>query len=369
MFFERGLRLLRGGGRCALIVPSGFATDQQCGPLRRRLLERTVVDTFTTVDNHDGIFPIHRSLKFLLLTFTAGGATAAVPMRSGVRSCETLDRVPDAGIDRDAVLLQKTLIERISGEGLELPDLRCEEDVRIVSGITFRVPASSDPAGWNIHFGRELNATDDKPHFTAGPGLPIVEGKHLRPFGVDACPVRFRIPQRAAAVLLDPARTFGRDRLAYRDVASPTNRTTLIAAIVPRNVVTTHTVFCVKEGLEPEEQHFLCGILNSYVANYLVRMRVGTHVTTAIVARLPIPKPERSHPLFTGIASVARSLAAQWNPADDRRLNAMAGYLYGLDQAGFARVVSTFPLIDAAERSAAVAEFERIASKASGNAG
>ena len=90
--------------------------------------------------------------------------------------------------------------------------------------------------------------------------------------------------------MLDPPTTFGRDRLAYRDVASPTNRQTLIAAIVPREMVTTHTVFCVKETLDEEAQQFLCGILNSYVANYLIRMRVGTHVSAAIVARLPVPQ-------------------------------------------------------------------------------
>ena len=57
--------------------------------------------------------------------------------------------------------------------------------------------------------------------------------------------------------------------------------------------MTTHTVFCVKETLDEEAQQFLCGILNSYVANYLVRMRVGTHVSAAIVARLPVPRPDR----------------------------------------------------------------------------
>ena len=74
-------------------------------------------------------------------------------------------------------------------------------------------------------------------------------------------------------------------------MASASNRLTLIAAIVPAHVVTTHTLFCLKGNVNPDVQLFLCGILNSFVANYLVRMRVNTHVTVSIMERLPVPRP------------------------------------------------------------------------------
>jgi hypothetical protein len=360
LFFERSVRLLKPGGRCALILPSGFATDQGSARLRRHLLERTTVDTFTTIDNRDGIFPIHRSLKFLLLTFTNGGTTATVPLRSGIRSSDVLDCVPDSGIDLAALPVPRSTVARVSGEGLALPDVRTALDLEILAGITVRVPATDHPAGWHIHFGRELNASEDRPYFTSRGDLPIVEGKQLRPFGVDAARPRFRIARDKAASLLEPAKTFGRERLAYRDVASPTNRQTLIAAVVPRDMVTTHTVFCVKEVLDEEAQQFLCGMMNSYVANYLVRMRVSTHVSAAIVARLPMPRPDRRDPLFLAVAAGARLLAAQWDGEAFARLNAAAARLYGLGEPEFSHVVGTFPLVDPRERTAAIAEFHRI---------
>jgi hypothetical protein len=203
-----------------------------------------------------------------------------------------------------------------------------------------------------------LNATEDRPHFTQRGDLPVVEGKQLRPFGIDAMAPRFWIARETAATLLDPSATFGRNRLAYRDVASATNRQTLIAAIVPKDMVTTHTVFCVKEALEDEAQQFLCGILNGYVANYLIRMRVGTHVSAAIVARLPVPRPDRRDPLFAAIAGAARLLAARWNSEVLARLNAAAARLYGLTAAEFSHVVATFPLADPGERAAAIATFQ-----------
>src|ERR671924_3123 len=80
-----------------------------------------------------------------------------------------------------------------------------------------------------------------------------------------------------------------RARLAYRDIASATNRLTLIAAIVPARAVTTHTLFCLRTPLSLERQLVLCALLNSFVANYLVRLRVNTHVTAAIMSKLHVP--------------------------------------------------------------------------------
>ena len=42
------------------------------------------------------------------------------------------------------------------------------------------------------------------------------------------------------------------------------------------------------------DQYFLCGLFNSFVVNYLVRLRVSTHVTTALVERLPVPTREQA---------------------------------------------------------------------------
>ena len=361
MFLERSASLVRPRGRIGLILPSGLASDHGASPLRRHLFERTDVDTFVTFENRDGIFPIHRGLKFLLMTSTNAGMTSAVPCRSGLRVPQLLDRLPDTGVDPSAVLVPRTLLERAGGPGLAVPDVRCREDVEILSRVAFTVPALGDAAGWNLRFGRELNATDDRHHFVRAPiggALPVVEGKQIAPFVVDVERSRFGIPRATARTLLDPARTFDRPRLAYRDVAASTNRLTLIAAIVPAGTVTTHTLFCSKDDLDTDELRFLCGMFNSFVANYLVRFHVGTHVTTAIVSRLPMPRPGRRSRPFEEIPSVVAGLIA--DPGDrarHARLQGAAAHAYGLSAAQFARVLETFPLIPRSERDAALAAF------------
>ena len=361
LFLERMLCLLRQGGRLGVILPSGLATDQGTAPLRRALLERSSIDTFVSFENRDGVFPIHRSLKFLLLSATTSGETATLPCRFGVRNPEALDDLPELGPDPAAIPINRRLIARVSGEDLAIPDVRCALDVDVLAQIAFTTPALGDTDGWNVQFGRELNATDDRGHFHAARqrggehDLPVIEGKHLAPFVVNVGASRLRIRADAAAALVDPARTFRRMRLAYRDVAAATNRLTLIAALVPAGTITTHTLFCLKNALTEDCQRYLCAIFNSYVANYLVRLRVNTHVTTGIIDRLPVPKPPQDSLPFIELASLGASLSG--NPTDaglHARLQAAVACVYALDRKQFRHILDTFPLVPIADRDAAM---------------
>lgn len=364
LFAERALSLVRKGGRLGLVLPSGFAIDHGCAALRRAVLDSTGVDTFVSIENRDGLFPIHRGLKFLLLAATAGGSTQSLPCRGGIRSPDTLDVLPD-GDDRGTVELPRALLDQVSGDQLAIPDVRTAIDAAILSRIAFSVPPLSGPGGWNVAFGRELNATDDREHFVAAPGsdgdYPIVEGKQITPFAVDAHASRFCIAPRDAGRLLGSSRPFTRARLAYRDVASASNRLTLIAAIVPPRIVTTHTLFCMKADVDLEIQHFLCGVFNSFVANYLVRLRVNTHVSVAIIERLPVPRPPRDSPAFLDVVRLSRALASTPGDRDAAaRLQASVGFLYGCTDAEFQHVLDSFPLVPVEERYAAMARLPEI---------
>jgi len=178
---------------------------------------------------------------------------------------------------------------------------------------------------------------------------------------VDAC--RYRIPRGVASRLLDPSATFGRARLAYRDVAGAANRLTLIAAIVPAGSVTTHTLFCLKTPLAPLEQWFLCGVLNSFVANYLVRPWVTTHVRTGVIARLPVPRPDTASEELAAIAWLASSLSTSPGPEDDPaypRLQALVARLYRLTPAELAHVLGTFTLVPEHQKEATRRGFEEL---------
>ncbi len=366
MFAERALALLRRKGRLGLVLPSGFGTDHGCAALRRHVLRSTVVDSFVVVENREGLFPIHRGLKFDLVTLTKADDTvkppdtASLPLRCGLRSTGEFDRLPDRGPDPEALSVSLGLIEQLSGEQLAVPELRTALDARIAGDIAFAFPALGDEAGWNLRFGRELNATDDRPHFsTGGEGLPIIEGKQVTPFAVDLRASRYRIAPSTAARVMG-RRPFEHGRVAYRDVASSTNKLTLIAAVLPAGTITTHTLFCLRTPLDEDGQHFVAGMLNSFVANYMVRLRVTTHVTVSIIERLRVPRPERASSGFRGVAQSARVLSSDPGDVDTQSgLQAAAARLYGLDREAFAHVLSTFPLVDERLRAGALSAFVR----------
>ena len=358
LFLERAMALTRPGGRLGLVLPSGFATDHGSARLRRLLMNTCDVDTLVGFDNRGGVFPIHRSVRFLLLTATAGQSTKEFACRLGEHDTAILDRLDeDVSPATPTMRLSPALLERLSGPDLTIPELRTATDLAIVERAASLFPPLGSERGWNAHFGRELNATDDREYFHApGSGLPIVEGKQLQPFRTRLSAARRAIAVADAKRLVGPGR-IDRPRLAYRDVASATNRLTLIAAILPAGCVSTHTVFCLRTPMPLREQHFLCGLFNSFVVNYLVRLRVTTHVTTATIERLPIPRREDSPGAFREIAARARVLSHRDDRSSAVRLQVLVARLYQLTVAELQHVLGTFPLVAQEERDAVLAGY------------
>jgi hypothetical protein len=331
------------------------------------MLDHCDVDTLTGFDNRKAIFPIHRSVRFVLFTATTGRATTSIKCRFGIDDPAVLDQVPDEG-DRAGdpvypILLTPVLLRRLAGEHLTIPELHTARDLAILERIIHRFPRLADHAGWNAQFGRELNATDDKSHFTressVPPGMPVLEGKHIEPFICHPEDSTLMIDEHTAAGLIDPACSFARVRLAYRDVASSTNRLSLIAAILPSGVITTHSLFCLKIPLPDDDQHYLCGMLNSFVANYLVRQVMTTHLGSTTVEDLRVPRLSSSSEEFQEISRLARSLSRGPAPKDAARLHAAAAWAYQLTLEDFRHVLTTFPLVPEPERAAALDAFRR----------
>jgi hypothetical protein len=358
LFLERSIALATSGGRLGMVLPSGLVSDHGSAALRRQLLTQCDIDALVGFDNHHAVFPIHRSVKFVLVTASRGSSTRTIACRLGEHDPASLEAVGDEPADASSwfpVRLTPALLQRVSGDDLAIPDVRAPVDLAILErAATLFAPLGSDE-GWCARFGRELNVTEDREHF--GPprtGLPIIEGKQIQPFAVDLGAARFSIHPDKARQLLEPAR-YERSRLAYRDVASATNRLTLIAAILPKGCVSTHTVFCLRSPFARQEQDFLCGLFNSFVLNYFVRLRVTSHVTTAIVERLPVPVRHHRPRSFREIAALARLLTRRHDDGAFAMLQALVAGLYQLSGAEFEHVLGTFPLIPKETRDAALA--------------
>ena len=360
-FLERSLSLARRGGRVGLVLPWGLASDDGAAALRTLLLDRAATDTIVGLDNGRALFPIHRGLRFLVVVASPGGPRREIQARFGVRTPDELDRLRDdvecpTYVESSyPVRLTPERLERLTGPTRRIPDVRRPRDLDLLERLSDRFPRLGDSDGWNARFGRELNVTDDRRAFGRR-GLPVIEGKHVMPFSVAAEAAHFHIDRDIAAQLL-PTRPFEVPRLAYRDVSGVANRVSLIAAIVPANVVTTHTLFCLRNAVSIEQQHFLCALFNSYALNAIARMLMGGHLTTSLVEGLPVPAWTNS-PAQRRIARLAVTLSRRHDSSRvAAALHAAVARLYGLDDKSFAHILEGFPLVPAENRALARALF------------
>lgn len=360
-FVDRSLSLVRAGGRIGLVLPWSVATDDGAAALRARLLTDTAIDMLAGLDNTNALFPIHRSLRFAVISATAGGPTQRMRATFGIRTTDDLDALPARG---DAPMRNVSLspddLALAGGPQQRIPDTRRPGDLDLLLSLNrrFRRLGSSD--GWGVSFGRELNATDARVHVTSGDcaGIPVIEGKHITPFVVDTAGAG-RIAPAVLGHMID-VRRLDRSRLGYRDVSGVGNRLTLIAAVVPSGIVTTHTILCSRTPLDAGHQHFLCALFNSLVLNAVVRMLMGSHVTTTLAASLPVPE-WRGDRVDRQIVALARRLAERRPPADaGARLQALVAHRFELTRDELEHLLDGSPGVPSGERAAVVLWFERI---------
>jgi hypothetical protein len=251
-------------------------------------------------------------------------------------------------------LLSRALLERGSGRTEAVPWLRDGDQVQLLEHLVGFPRLGGAP--WHLAFGRELNATEDRgvlrTHRPEGPSLAVVDGKHLQPFAVVPPQDGRWLAHDDAARMLTGER-WRHWRLAYRDVSSPTNARSLIAALLPPGCVSTHTLFCLRTPIGLATQLYLCGMLNSLVADWFVRRYLGGHVTTRLIATLPVPwLPSRDAGWRQMVRLVIRLMRDGSDEPAHAALQTLAADIYGLSHAARRVVAADFPRLSSAVRLA-----------------
>lgn len=176
-------------------------------------------------------------------------------------------------------------------------------------------------------------------------------------------------------------------RIAFRDVARATDTRTMIAALVPPEIVITHQApYLLWPKGTPRDQAFLLGVLSSRILDWYARRVVEAHLTFHLFNNFPIPDADvDDDPVARRVVEVAGRLAAvderyaEWaaevgvpvgSVTDEAakqdlicELDACVAHLYGLDEDDLAVVYETFHEgADYSEHHRAVlAHFRRIA--------
>jgi hypothetical protein len=153
-------------------------------------------------------------------------------------------------------------------------------------------------------------------------------------------------------------------RIAFRDITNRTNTRTLVAALLPPEVVCTHKapVLVWSKGADTDRA-YLIGILSSRICDWYTRRWVEMTMSFTIFNTIPCPKMDSSHLLYGEMVQAAGRLScpdkrfAKWAKAvgvecgplnsEDKqalvdRVDATSALLYGLSEQELETVFETF---------------------------
>jgi hypothetical protein len=407
LFLERCYRVLRDGGYCGILVPPGIYSDLGAKRLRELLFSETDLAVLFGLSNEKFIFEgVHHSFRLCILAFRKGGSTTSFTAAFRINpreaiSAERLDWFFTTSSEH--LTLTWDLVRRLSPGSFSVLEFKNAMDLSIANKVSkFPLLGSEGGESGVVHLASEFHMTNDSHLFktSSGPGrLPLYEGKMIHQFTVERQDPKYWLDEgEARRALLGREPDNGLEleyqgyRAGFRDVARSTDERTMIMTILPRRVFCNHTlptavVHSVDGKLGLRSCLFLCAVMNSFAADYLLRQRVTTHLTFFNLYQLSLPRLQEESAVFKAIVShsarlscVSQEFADLWedvmgspwseqvvatSPADRALLRAdldgLVAHLYGLTEDEFAYILSTFPVVSESVKDAALAAYRALA--------
>jgi len=377
LFAEQCFNLLRKGGYCGIVIPSGIYTDLGAKQLREMLFSQTKITGLFCIENRKGVFEnVDSRFKFLVLTFEKESETKEFPAAFMRHDVGELDRFPQEG----AIELSVDLVRRLSPDSLSIMEFKNETDMAIVEKLVpFPMLGEELSAKWNVILNREFDMSNDSAlfHQTRQNGdFPLVQGNMIHQFDhAFAAPKYWIDSHEGRACILGRSKDseqilpYQRFRFVHRRIARNTDTRTAIACVMPPNRFCADTAQTTRNIIQANHLVFLVALFNSFVADWEVRQRVTAHMDMHFVYRMRIPRLTEKDEGFCPIVNRAARLICTTPEFDDlakevglkshkdgatdpverarlrAELDGLIAHLYTLTEEEFAYILSTFPLV------------------------
>ncbi len=344
LFAEVARSIVSPDGRVGLLVPSGIASDETTKDFFNALMSGKSLIKLYDFENKRPFFPdVHRSFKFSALVF--GGAQVRARAADFVFFAHEMD---DLKPKSRHIPLTAADIALVNPNTRTCPIFRSRRDAELTKKIYRRVPILIDESRekggnpWGIRFFTMFHQTNDAELFRTADQL-AKEGLKLRG---NRWQLRNRVflplyeakmvqayDHRAAGVVIDPENWVRQGQtletslvshqnpefvvqprwwvdqervrvgladslppavLCYKDVTSPTNERTMIAAFIPPSaVVNSAPLVILQNGITWRLRCCLLASLNSFVLDFVARQKVGgVHLNFFIVEQFPVLPPD-----------------------------------------------------------------------------
>lgn len=373
LFVEQCYHLLSNGGYCGLIVPSNIYTDRGTAQLRELLFNKTRITGLFSFEDKPIFGGFHPRFKITLLTFEKGQTTNIFPAAFG-QAIEVLDYFPAPRF----IYLATDFLRRFSSDTLFIPEFNNQIDIRINERmLDFPLLGERVDHTWNVQLAQGPSFNRMKRAELVGPGLgtfPVYEGQMIEQFTYRFAPPRYWVNvqgKTAFSKQLDQWKRSGWNgyHLSFRNIASSSNTRTLIATVLPPNVLASNTITFASNSLDADVLLFLTAIFNSFLADYFIRQRIPSiRITIPYVYQLPVPRLTKRDDFFLPIVKRAARLVCTTdefkelqkrtlrdlgpsarNPVEREQLRAeldgLITHLYKIKENEFSYILSTFPRV------------------------
>ena len=340
LFVERAFHLLRPGGHCGIVIPSGIYTDLGAKGLRDLLFGQTQIEGLFCFENRKEIFEgVHRSFKFVVLTFekaavqrlqtlgesntsappddllaidaieAAGGSvgTTTFPAAFMRIDVEELQHFPAEG----SLQINVELVKRLSPDSHSLMEFHSSVEVKMAEKmLRFPMLGEMKSETWNICLSTEFHMTNDSYLFKVAPAAhryPLYEGRMMHQFTHtwNDHPARYWVDEAdAKEALKKVARPYQATlfdyqayRMAFRGIARNTDMRSMIATVLPPNTYCSDMLqnCVVYSDRVPgtyayESTLYLLAVWNSFVFDYALRQRITSRVSFHFLYQIPVPR-------------------------------------------------------------------------------
>ncbi len=397
LFVERVYTLLQHSGRFGLVIPSGIYTDLGTKPLRELLIFEGNTEFIYSLSNERFFFKdVHHAFKFVLIGVQKAHpnsnfkATFRINPREAIRPEDLPAFLSD---QKNLISIDSDYIRVFNPDTLGLLEFSSNESYQVAKRIFEDRPhlGQSRADTWNLNLVQEIHSTAARGIFnTTQDGLPLYEGKHFHQYDPYFSRPRFYIQETLGRkwIIGKKGEDVGQKlayqdyRLVHRRITGKVNERSMISCVLPKGAFCTDVAQTVREIYPYDLTLYLVGLFNSFVIDYVIRLKVTNHVDMHFVYSLPVPRLEAGDHYFDAIVPRAAALtcttpafADLWeavmptpwqaplspgtpappfpHPTTDpaRRqqlrdeLDAIIAHLYGLSRDDFAHILTTFPLV------------------------
>lgn len=373
LFIELSYNLLSKNGVCGIVVPSGIYTDLGTSQLRRMLMDKTQITGLFGFENKKGIFEdVHRSDKFVVLSFVKGGFTEEFPATFMQHEVKSLKNFPN-----NSIAISRSFLNSTSPDTFSVPEIYSETDKNIIQKVSEFPRIDDESYDTYLKLTQEFNMTSSKEIFKYEyrPGrIPLFKGANIHQFDSNFSPIEIFVDELEGRKKIIGKRrsddgkilAYQTYRIAHRRISRNTDTRTLIATIIPPNSFCGDTAQVVKNLIPMDQSLYICGVLNSFFLDYEIRKLVTKHCDAHFMYNLRVPRLNANSAVFRSIVEASAKLICVRPEFDDlakavglrgyedcvtdlagrsalrAEIDGLVAHLYGLTEDEFKHVLATF---------------------------